>query len=306
MHMKRVNIPATSGNMGVGFDSIGFAMNLYNSVDFGPSPSGRLLIEQAEGGCHIPCDERNLVYKAALETAAALHKPLPPLHLIQHNRIPLASGLGSSAACIVGGILIASEILGKPLSKEEALKIAARMEGHPDNAAPALYGGITVSKAVLDGYLTINLPVKGDLAVCAATPRIKIKLSTLDSRKALPACYPPADVVNNLGCTALLVSAIYSGDYSLFKTALADRLHQPYRKKFIPGFDDIIARALELGAYGACLSGAGPTMLAFVPEGEKEAFARRLGERFPEKTVEWDVRALSICQKGAHIEEASL
>jgi len=297
--MLRVNIPASTGNIGVGFDSAGLSVSLYNSIDFCIN-NGALVIEQQFPNPNIPCDETNLVYVSAKKAADLMGKKLPSLYLRQHNRIPLASGLGSSAACIVGGVMIANSVLDARLSKAGILEIAAELEGHPDNAAPAIYGGICISQKTDKGFFTHPIPVKNDLALCFAVP--SFALSTKEARKVLPKTLPVADAIHNIACMAFLISAIYSGQYSLLNQALDDRLHQPYRKQFIPRFDDIIKTALSLGAYGACLSGAGPTMLAFVNKESAQKFSAEFGATLKSFPGGWNVFAADLDRAGAYIE----
>ncbi len=297
--MVKVHIPASSANIGVGFDVAGLSLSLFNTIDFSVS-QGPLIIEQVTPNDAIPCDATNLVYVAAVKTAEILGKKLPPLHLRQYNRIPMASGLGSSAACIVGGILIADNVLQADLSKKEMLEIATALEGHPDNAAPVLYGGFCISRKNGNAMFTHRIPLKEDLAVCIAVPKLSLK--TKDSRKVLPALLPMVDAVNNIACMALLISALYSGEYTLLDQALEDRLHQPYRKHFIPGFDDIVQAARRLGAYGACLSGAGPSMITFVNKKKLADFTRLFGDALKGIPGEWRVIPVELDKTGAYIE----
>jgi homoserine kinase len=297
MHMQTLRIPASSGNVGVGFDSTGLSISLYNEIDFAVAKNGKLTIEQATGE-NIPCNAHNLVYKAAQQTASYLQKELPPLFLRQYNHIPLASGLGSSAACIVGGIMIADALLGGNLSKADMLKIATKMEGHPDNAAPVIYGGVCISQMEQNGIFTYPLAIKESLSLALIIPNTS--LATKKARSVLPGEIPVKDAVHNIACMGLLVSALLQEEYALLEKALDDRLHQPYRKELIPNFDTIIAHAKELGAYGACLSGAGPTMLAFIDTQKKEAFAADLEKTLAQYETQYRVLPASIDLLGAH------
>lgn len=295
--MFRVTVPATSGNIGIGFDTAGLAVDIFNYVDFEARPSG-LVIETPGAAFAVPRDGRNLIYRAAKKAAQTIGKPLPGLYMKQYGNIPHTRGLGSSAACIVAGIMIAEILLGHPLSQSERLEIATVMEGHPDNAAPAIYGGVCIS--VQDGRQIITSPiaVKNDLMVAVLVP--DFTLSTRRAREVLPKAVSVPDAVHNIGRMGLFVSALYSGDYSLLRVALDDRLHQPYRKGLIQNFDRVVQAALSAGAYGACLSGAGPTILAFAPD--DSAFLPRLEERLQGIGGGWKPLLVPFNQRGAFVQ----
>lgn len=296
--MYRVSIPATSGNMGVGFDSTGLAIDLFNTIEFKALPSG-LVIEAPDAPFPVPLDGRNLVYRAAKETASYLKQPLPGLFMRQYSSIPHTRGLGSSAACIVGGILIADTLLDASLSKQQMLEIATKMEGHPDNAAPALYGGVCISVKCDDGYLSQPITLAPGLGVAAIVP--SFTLSTKKAREVLPRQVSVTDAVSNIGRMGLLVSALQNGDFSLLHTALDDRLHQPYRKSLIEGYSQVEDAAYRAGAYGVCLSGAGPTLLAFFPL-DKEDFASLLEQHLSSIPGNWKPMVTQFNQGGAFVE----
>ncbi len=298
--MWKVSIPASSGNIGVGFDCAGLAIAVYNSIDFEARESG-LIIEQSTPAPNIPCNEKNMIFQAAKYAADKLGKKLPGLYLKQYNGIPNTRGMGSSAACIVGGILIADTVLGAGLSKEEMLEIATDLEGHPDNAAPAIFGGACVSARHPKGILTRPIPIREDLALCLAIP--SFTLSTKKARAVLPRQIPLADAVSNIAGMGLLISAFYSGDYSALRIALNDRLHQPYRKGLIAHFDGIIQTLYDCGAYGACLSGAGTTILAFVDKADSKAIAQRAAARVRRFSGNWKIIASDFDRTGAYVQK---
>ena len=257
-----VKIPATSANMGVGFDSTGLAIELYNTIHFFEIEEP-LIIETDKESPNVPKDKRNLIYRAAKYTAEKYGKKLPGLYMKQFDEIPSTRGLGSSAACIVGGICIADTLLGLGLERMEMLNIATDLEGHPDNVAPAIFGGVCIS-AVDDGKVVSHpIPIRDDLAVAVLIP--SFTLSTKKARSVLPEQVSMADAINNISREGLLISALYSGNYELLSTALQDRLHQPYRKRLIAGYDKVTGICGECGAYASCISGAGPTILSFFP-----------------------------------------
>ena len=298
--MHIVHVPATSANLGAGFDTAGLALDIYNSITF--CEADTLTIELAEPTPSIPLDERNLIYIAAKQTADFAGRILPPFYMKQYNNIPMASGMGSSAACIVAGIYIADTLLNLWLSKKQILDIANQIEGHPDNVAPAIYGGLCINQNNGGNVLTLQIPVKGDIACCIAYP--DFALSTHEARKALPQQVPMADAVHNLSCMALLTAAFYTQDYSLLSSALTDRLHQPYRKHLLIGYDQVIKEANKLGAYGTCISGAGPSMLSFIKESELSSFTESFSIALREIPGNWIAIPSRINANGAIVEEA--
>jgi homoserine kinase len=257
----RVIVPATSANLGPGFDTLGLALGIYNELEVGLSDRPHLTVH-GEGKGLLPEDEGNLVYRAARAVADAVGAGVA-FHLRCWNRIPLSRGLGSSAAAIVGGLVGANEMLGRPLDRAQLASLAARLEGHPDNVVPALVGGITAA-VVEDGTAHwVRLPAQDLPAAVVAIPDFEIP--TALARKRLPDRVPREDAVFNVGRTALLVGALAAGRWDLLEVAMEDRLHQPYRKPLVPGFEDVRAAAREAGALGVVLSGAGPSLLAFAP-----------------------------------------
>lgn len=295
--MYKVTVPATSGNIGVGFDTAGLAVDIFNYVEFEKRPSG-LHIEAPGAAFPVPKDGRNLIFRAAKKTAETLGKPLPGIYMKQYGKIPHTRGLGSSAACIVAGILMAETLLETPLSKSQRLEIATVMEGHPDNAAPAIYGGVCISVKDQGKILTTPISVKEDLMVAVMIP--DFTLSTKRAREVLPSSVSIPDAVSNIGRMGIFVSALYSGDYSRLQAALDDKLHQPYRKPLVKNFDAVVRAALDCGAYGACLSGAGPTILAFVPK--KDGLLPLLQKRLQTIQGGWKVILTPFNQKGAFVE----
>jgi homoserine kinase len=246
--------------MGPGFDCMGMAFKLYNTLRIETQESG-LLIENWSDQT-IPTYSNNLIYATIKDFFNLIGKKLPGLHMIQDDHIPMTRGLGSSAACIVSGLLAANELSGERLSREQLLKIAAETEGHPDNAAPALFGGITVG-AMHHGqlyYSRLNVPKLNELHFAVIIPNFY--LSTEKARKILPTHYTRADAVYNISRAALLTAALTGGDFELLRAAFGDRIHQPYRRELIPGFKEIFDAAYASGALGVFLSGAGPTIIA--------------------------------------------
>ena len=262
------HVPATTANLGPGFDALGLALSLDNTVEMAVAEGGGITITiQGEGEADLSRDGANLVYRAATQVFEQAGLPVPPLRIHLVNRIPLAAGLGSSAAAIVGGLCAANEIAGSPLSTDALLHLATAIEGHPDNVAPALIGGFVVATVDRNSRIThCRLEPPRDLKCVVAVPQYK--LATSESRRVLPQVVSHRDAVYNVGRAALLVSALSQGKLSLLGAAMDDRLHQPYRSSLVPGMDAVFKAAKEAGAMGVALSGAGPTLIAFCAGGE--------------------------------------
>lgn len=295
------HVPATTANLGPGFDALGLALTLENTVEMavlGADDSRLTITVQGEGENDLARDESNLVYRAAAAVFERAKLPVPSLCIHLVNRISLAAGLGSSAAAIVGGLCAANEVAGSPLSQDDLLHLATAIEGHPDNVAPALFGGFMVATMDRDGRITYcRLEPPRDLKCVVAIPRYK--LATSEARRVLPQVVSHRDAVYNVGRAALLVSALSQGKLSLLDTAMDDRLHQPYRSSLVPGMDAVFKAAKEAGALGVALSGAGPTLIAFCAGGE-ESVARAMAQALSWSGVESRVMVLKPSLSGAH------
>jgi homoserine kinase len=256
----RVTVPATTANLGPGFDTLGMALELRNVVELTLTKDGVSIEIQGEGSDQLLRDRTNLVVQAMGLVAEAAGQPLPGVSLRMQNAIPLARGLGSSAAATVAGVVLAGAALGLRLSPEEMLRLAVRLEGHPDNVAPCLLGGLTVAiPGDVPRALRLDPP---DLMVALLIPNFG--LSTSDARAVLPETVSRQDAVFNVSRAALWVAALVTRRYELLSAACEDRLHQPYRRQLIPYLDDVVAAALGAGAAAAFLSGAGPSVAALV------------------------------------------
>lgn len=259
--MVRVQVPATTANLGPGFDTLGMALKLYNIVEMEEVPGGIFIEVEGDGAEKIPRDQSNIVYLAAARVFHEAKYSPRGLRLKLINNIPLARGLGSSAAAIVGGLVGANIIAGNPFSEKDILSFAAAIEGHPDNVAPAMIGGIVVS-AMVEGevkYCKIDPPA--GLKCVVAIP--DFALPTKLAREVLPQQVSVQDAVFNISRVALLVASFIRGDLGMLSTAMEDRLHQPYRANLVPGMKKVFAAARLAGAKGVALSGAGPTLVAF-------------------------------------------
>lgn len=297
MEGVKIRVPATSANLGPGFDCLGVALNLYNRLEV--HEDDRLRIEsEGEGAALIPADASNLTYRAMKRAYEAAGRQCPHFFIRQVNAIPLARGLGSSAAAIVGGLVAANALMGNPLPKHALARIACALEGHPDNVVPCLYGGLAAS--AMDGdevhYALAQPHERFHFAAMAPD----FGLPTKAARQALPDVYPKADAVQNVGRAVLMYAALTQGDAALLSAACRDRLHQPYRKALIPEWDDVNACAADNGALAVCLSGAGPTVMA-VYDCEDDGFPRRLENALEGLTRKWRVFRLECSREGTTV-----
>ena len=265
-----VEVPATSANLGAGYDCLGMALELSNRVSLEVrnwSRGGIELAVEGEGAGELPADGRNRFVQgleAGLREGRGAIPSSATWRIEMVNRIPLARGLGSSAAATVGGILAANALLNQALSQADVLRLATGIEGHPDNAAPALLGGFVASAAVGEGgeaIEAIRFDVPRGIRAVIFIP--DLRLSTSDMRKVLPAKVPRADAVANLGRVAIGVAGMATGRRDILRFLTEDRLHEPYRATVYPQLTRLVGDARAAGAIGACLSGAGSAILAF-------------------------------------------
>ena len=289
MNKITVRVPATTANIGPGFDSMGCALALYNYITCEVLPAGKLVIT----GCPEQYqNEENLAvqgYRAVLSRLGLLNEGLS---LNIRAEIPVCRGLGSSAALIAGGAA-ANLLHGSPLPPAELLEVTNEIEGHPDNLAPAIYGGLTAS-LVEDGKpRTVNLPLSPTLRWVAAIP--DFELSTHLARAVLPKEVAFVDAVYNASHAAVLAGALGSGDRELIAMALRDRLHQPYREKLIPEYNKVKTAAEQCGAIAFCISGAGPTLLALTDEA---SFAAQFAEKCKRLEHRWNIMELAVDTEG--------
>ncbi|CAH1204241.1 Homoserine kinase [Paenibacillus plantiphilus] len=273
-----VKVPASTANLGPGFDTLGMALSLYAWIEMSALASGETVIDLHGDGLNgIPRDKSNLIYKIAQLVFDEAGVAIPELHISMYSEIPLTRGLGSSASAIIGALTAANALIGNPLEQDRLFQIATKLEGHPDNVGASLFGGIIVSSWDGSRAELIRLEPHPELDVLVAIPAFQ--LSTEKARHALPSQIALNDAVFNVASSSLLVAALASGRFDLIKHAMRDRLHQPYRAALIPGMATILEEATAHGALGAALSGAGPTLLALVEagspqRGELEAFLK--------------------------------
>lgn len=295
--MIRVRVPATTANLGPGFDCLGLALGLYNSVEMTHADFWHIDI-RGEGSDNLSRSDDNLVWQAALRLWKAAGVVPPTIKLTLENRIPLARGLGSSSAAIVGGLMAANSYLVSPLPLEHLLDLATELEGHPDNVAPALYGGLVASACESGSVYSRSLALCPSLRFLVCIP--DFSLSTTLARQALPKDIPHEDAVFNISRTVLLVQALQHGDAGLLSFASADKLHQPYRQSLIPGYSDVCSSALAAGAAAVMISGAGPTMLAITQRSDTNAISKAMEQGFASQGITSRSIQLAPCNRGAH------
>lgn len=294
--MIKIQIPATSANLGAGFDALGLALNYYNYVNIEEDDGVKIV---ALDGNEIPTDETNLVYETAKTLYDICGKPFTGLHIEQVNNIPMARGLGSSSACIIAGLVGANTLMGNPLSLDDLVDLSAQIEGHPDNTAPALLGGIVT--AVFDGKVVhwVKQEVHTSLKFIVVIPDFELK--TEKARACLPKEVSHKDAVYNLSRAALFSASLLTGKYENLRTAVHDKLHQPYRMELIPYGRDVFDIAYSLGAYASYVSGAGPSLMAIVDH-ENEFFVGKMRFALDKMGLNaWNVKELEIDNKGTII-----
>ena len=253
----KVRVPATSANLGPGFDCLGLAVTRYLEVTATPAERDSFTYTGVGTVADTP---DNLTHQGFRAAFAAAGEPAPPVAFTAHNTIPLARGLGSSSAALVAGAALADAFLGGALGRDGVFGLAAGLEGHPDNVAPAVYGGFTVSAKTETGYLCQALPLPARWHLLFAVPAFE--LLTREARAVLPEHYSRADAIFNSSRCALWTTAVALDKPELLRVASEDRLHEPYREPLIPGLSNCRAALLAAGADAAFLSGAGPTLAA--------------------------------------------
>lgn len=263
--MIKIQIPATSANLGAGFDSLGLAVDLYNYVSMGKSD---LLDISTTDGSRVPQDESNLIYVSAKHLFDLCGKELKGLKIVQENNIPITRGLGSSSACIIAGLYGANIMLGSPFNTDELVDIAAKIEGHPDNTTPALLGGIVTAVTDDSRVYWTKQEIYRHLDFYAVVP--DFELSTAKARECLPESVSHLDARYNLSRAALFSASLLQGKYENIRVAVNDKLHQPYRMKLIAHGEEVFGKTYDLGAYGTYVSGAGPTIMSIVSTENRE------------------------------------
>ena len=290
-----VSVPATSANLGPGFDALGLALALHNEVTAAEAEGVSVRIE-GEGAGRLARGGDNVVARGVRLAFEAAGRRFTGCELHCLNRVPTARGLGSSAAAWVGGLAAGNALLGSPLPRETLLALAARAEGHPDNVAAALLGGLTVACADGEGVTAVALPVPPALRWVALIPGVTS--ATAEARAVLPRTVPREDAVFNVQRVALLLASLQAGRTDALARALEDRLHQPYRLKLFPWMPDVAAAARAAGALGCVLSGAGPALLA-VTTGDAGDLGRAMEAALRAAGIAGAAHALAVDTEGA-------
>jgi homoserine kinase len=301
----QIKVPATSANLGPGFDALGLALDLWNESMFELADDFSVQLE-GEGKGKLHQGKNNLIIRAAMKLAERAGKQLPPFVLHCINNIPTGAGLGSSAAAILTGLLAGNALLENPFSQEEILNLASEMEGHPDNVAPALLGGLVVSTIDEGKVIARQIPIGINLCITIALP--DFYLPTKQARAALPRKVSVKNAVHNISRAVLVTEAFRNGDLNLLGKAMNDKLHQPYRLKLIPGASAAMGAAKEAGASAVALSGAGPSLIAFSSQAEAEipqgdAIGESMKRAFEEAGLTARIFHLKGSGRGAEIQK---
>lgn len=295
-----IQVPATTANIGPGFDCLGAALSLHNRFQFTllSDPSESPLIQATgQGADQLPTDDQNLVYRAFVTTYQHLGQTPPAIKIDIHLDIPQARGLGSSATAIIAGLIGANELAHQPLDQSELLQLAIELEGHPDNVVPAMLGGCCLAAKASDKWQICTIDWSPEVVPIVAIPDFELKTDL--ARNALPDTCGYGDAIFNMAHLGFLLKGLEQADQSLLKTALEDKLHQPYRLKLIPGYRDAYQAAQDAGAYGLVISGAGPTLLALGSRDSADAIAQNLQRRWQESGISAVTQVLAIDKQGA-------
>jgi len=295
----RIRVPATTANLGPGFDCLGLSLDLWNEVEISFQSNSVQIEIEGEGKELLPTDRSNLVFQSLKELAFAHRIELPAGILIHcRNRIPVSSGLGSSSSAIIAGLVGGSKLLGISPPMEHILELGYGLDGHVDNLAACLFGGLTIA-IIKNRAVKVNKIDISRLQAVIALP--EVALSTKEARHALPNMIPFSDAVFNLSRTAFLVSALCQAKFNLLEAAMEDRLHQPYRHGLIPGAEKAQAAALQAGALGAALSGAGPSVIAFLREKDNDQVADAMRQAFTDQGVNARIFHAQTSNQGAQV-----
>lgn len=306
-----VKVPATTANMGPGFDCLGLALPLYNTITIEetvlPGTGVEINVLANENVSdefsleHIPLDESSIIYKAVELLYNSIGQTPSELKITIHSEIPIARGLGSSASVIVGGLIAANELLGRPADEAALLSIATEVEGHPDNVTPAIVGGLTLSSSEYDGsivYRKLDWPEEWVLTLCVP----EYELPTEISRSVLPKDVPMSDAIYNVQRMGMFVQAVNTHDAELMKLALKDKLHQPYRMKLVPGLEKIMENLKhEENVLGCVLSGAGPAILIVSLKNNLDKMKSIVRETWDDLNIKAQIHTFTVESNGAQV-----
>ena len=295
----RLRVPASSANLGPGFDALGLALSPYLHCRFRRAPELKIS-SRGRDAALISTGDDNLIWQTALTVAEHTGELMPPVELEVENEIPLGKGLGSSAAALTAGVILADVMLGLKWKHHRILDEAARIEGHPDNVAACVLGSIVASAIDSSGMTrAVRLEFPAAFEVAVVVP--DFPLPTHQARAVLPDSYSKADAVFNVQRSALLIAALATGNISAFPSALEDRLHQPYRQRLVPGLEEIL-RLRAPGLLGCCLSGAGPSILVFFEKGHA-GVVRHVQQIFEAHGHQAEILDAQVDRQGFHLSE---
>lgn len=294
-----VRVPATTANLGAGFDCIGAALSLYNEFRFTLGTDETQIQVIGSEAERVTTDKDNLLLQAFTKIYQHLNQTPPPVHIEIKLGVPLARGLGSSATAIIGGLVGANTLLGQPLSQREIIDLATEIEGHPDNVVPAFIGGCRLAACSASGWEICDIPWSQEIIPVVAIP--DFELSTSEARSVLPANISRADAIFNISHLGLLIRGLETGNPAWVSAALADKLHQPYRKTLISGYDNVSQAAENAGAYGLVISGAGPTLLALTNKNQAQDVAVAMATAWQQQGIKASVHTLAIDNQGATV-----
>ena len=297
-----VKVPATTANLGPGFDALGLALDLWNEAEFVSTKDKKITLSLVgEGVGQLPTDANNAIVDAALQVYDLVGKPCPGLRIHCVNRVPLGSGLGSSSAAMLTGLLGANALLGEPFSRERILKLAIENEGHPDNVAPAMLGGLVASIIHDSHVVSLRLTLTSQRTPIHVTVVLpEFDFPTKQARAILPKQIDRKDAIYNISRAVIVTEAFRVGDLKMLGEAMTDKLHQPYRLPLIPGAQAAMDAMNQAGAAAVALSGAGPSLIAFSARNEK-AIGESAKSAFEEAGLAARVFKLKISRKGAEV-----
>ena len=294
-----IHIPATTANLGPGFDCLGLALDLWNTITFSQNVSSFQITIKGEGENALPKDETNLIFQSAKKLADASGKSLPEnLHIFCQNNIPAASGLGSSASAVICGLIGAKRILNIDISNNELLQIAAQIEGHADNAAACLFGGLVLVLSEFDTLHIFHQKIQPITAVIAVPD---YSLSTVSAREVLPEKVRLEEAVYNISHTVALMQVFREGKYESLKETMKDKLHQVHRLPLLPGAEYAMQSACTTGAFGSSLSGAGPGVIAFTTRKLAQTVGDAMQSAYQQSSISSRIFTLGCPVKGCFI-----
>ena len=303
MTLIRVKAPATTANMGPGYDCLGLALDVWNTIEVEVLKGGEPVVEvTGEGADELGTGRENLIYRTMEFLFQDVGEDMPAVRINCDNAIPIARGMGSSAAAIAGGLVAANYLCSQKYMANDLLEMAATIEGHPDNVAAAVLGGmqLVIMDETDEGSRLYTVPVNVPPELHAVVFVPQVRISTKDARAVLPEKVPMADAVHNIGRVGLLVAAMATNHPEYLTVATQDRIHQPYRQPLFPAMKVILQAALDAGAMGAFLSGSGSTVLALT-RGREMTVAYEMAEAARQASVEGNVSVTQPTVRGAHL-----